>query len=94
MEAKQWKGKKKKNNRGGGGLSVWTLCVIDSFISSVQYANALLLAGAQSYCTPPLLPYRSSARRELAEWYSCLFRCAVGAAQQTQDLLLQLHHRV
>lgn len=67
-----------------------SLCVIDSFISSAQYANALLLAGAPSYCTPPLLPQRSRARWELAKWYSCLFRCVVREAQQTQDLLLQL----
>lgn len=68
----------------------WSLGVIDSFISLVQYANALLLAGTLSYCTPPLLPQRSRARWELAKWYSCLFRCA---AQQTQDVTLQLHCR-
>lgn len=59
-------------------MSLWSLCVIDSFISLVQYANALLLAGPLSYCY-----CRSRAKWESAKRYSCLFRCAVSAAQQT-----------
>lgn len=66
----------------GTGAPVWLT------VLSVHF-NMLML-----YYWQGLLPQKRRARWELAKWYSCLFRCSVSPAQQTQALLPRLHCRL